>query len=71
MCWLSGTTWNGPECQTNMLYLSKLNCNDNIEWVFILSMLEALNFGPQFIRSVRMLFQDALAMLSSIIFRLK
>ena len=32
---------------------------DRIEWPFILAMLQALGFGPNFIQSVEMLFGDA------------
>jgi hypothetical protein len=34
---------------------------DRIEWPFILAMLQALGFGPQFLHSVEMLFGDASA----------
>lgn len=37
---------------------------DKIEWIFILTMLEALCFGSYFISTMHMLFQDAFVVLS-------
>ena len=37
---------------------------DHIEWRFILAMLQALGFGPYFLRSINMLFKDAFAILT-------
>ena len=40
-----------------MIYFVK--AYDRIEWPFILAMLQALGFGPNFIQSMEMLFGDA------------
>ena len=52
--------WNRKSNQHTMfLKFDFAKAYDPIEWPFILAMLQALGFGPNFLQSVEMFFGDA------------